>query len=349
MKINKVAEAVESMEIIDKQKKVLETAKDTLKETVKKVQSDRNNRVYYGLDRLPSGMASNQITDGCLVLEGGAFRGLYTSGVCDALMEENINMRATIGISAGGMNGVNYVSGQIGRSAHINLKYRNDSRYVGPQALLNNHGIIGFDFILMDLNSECPLDMTRFNAPNRRFVVGATNCNTGEITYFEKGICKDIFAAISASASMPFVSEMVDVEGQPYLDGGCSCAIPYQWALDQGYKKIIVVRTRDQEFRKPVDDNHGGLIHRWYHRYPELADRLTESEERYNRQCNELEQLRKDGRIFVIYPSKPIDIGRLERDTSRLGDIYYLGYNDAKNKMSALKAYLNKEEFHELS
>ena len=114
MKINKVAEAVESMEIIDKQKKVLETAKDTLKETVKKVQSDRNNRVYYGLDRLPSGMASNQITDGCLVLEGGAFRGLYTSGVCDALMEENINMRATIGISAGGMNGVNYVSGQIG-------------------------------------------------------------------------------------------------------------------------------------------------------------------------------------------------------------------------------------------
>ena len=148
---------------------------------------------------------------------------------------------------------------------------------------------------------------------------------------------------------MPFVSEMVDVEGQPYLDGGCSCAIPYQWALDQGYKKIIVVRTRDQEFRKPADDNHGGLIHRWYHRYPELADRLTESEERYNRQCNELEQLRKDGRIFVIYPSKPIDIGRLERDTSRLGDIYYLGYNDAKNKMSALKAYLNKEEFHELS
>ena len=91
------------------------------------------------------------------------------------------------------------------------------------------------------------------------------------------------------------------------------------------------------------------MIHRWYHRYPELADRLTESEERYNRQCNELEQLRKDGRIFVIYPSKPIDIGRLERDTSRLGDIYYLGYNDAKNKMSALKVYLNKEEFHELS
>lgn len=80
MKINKVAEAVESMEIIDKQKKVLETAKDTLKETVKKVQSDRNNRVYYGLDRLPSGMASNQITDGCLVLEGGAFVAFIPAG-----------------------------------------------------------------------------------------------------------------------------------------------------------------------------------------------------------------------------------------------------------------------------
>lgn len=321
-------------------------ASEILKDTVKKVYENHETKVYSDLDALPSGFADNCITEGCLVLEGGAFRGLYTSGVCDALMEENINLRTTIGVSAGGMNGVNYVSGQIGRSARINLRYRNDSRYVGSQALLNNKGLVGFDFVLMDVNEEYPLDIVRFNAPNRRFLVAASNCETGEIEYFERGICTDIFAAISASASMPFVSSMVEVEGNYYLDGGCSCAIPYQWALDEKFDKIVLVRTRDDEFRYPLDHNHSTMIRARYHKYPQLAKQLEESDERYNRQCNEIESLRRQKKIFVISPSIPIDIGRLERNTDRLGDIYYLGYNDAKSKIKELKAYLFEEEPH---
>lgn len=321
-------------------------ASEVVKDTIKKVQDDYENRTYADLDSLPSGIADNNISEGCLILEGGAFRGLYTSGVCDALMEEKINLRTTIGVSAGGMNGVNYVSGQIGRSARINLRYRNDSRYVGSQAFLNNKGLVGFDFVLMDVNEEYPIDIVRFNAPNRRFLVAATNCETGKIEYFERGICKDIFAAIAASASMPFVSSMVEIEGKPYLDGGCSCAIPYQWALDEKFDKIVLVRTRDDEFRYPLDNTHSKMIHARYHKYPELAKALEESDQRYNRQCNEIESLRRQKKIFVISPSSAIDIGRLERNTDRLGDIYYLGYNDAKNKIKELKAYLYEEEPH---
>ena len=105
------------------------------------------NKVYTKLGQLPYGMARDKITEGCIVLEGGAFRGLYTAGVLDALMQAGINFRTTIGVSAGSMNGINYVAGQIGRSGRVNLKYRHDSRYVGVKALVTNKGVIGFDFL----------------------------------------------------------------------------------------------------------------------------------------------------------------------------------------------------------
>lgn len=318
------------------------------KQVVKKVQYDRQVRTYANLDDLPRGIASNQITEGCMVLEGGAFRGCYTSGVLDALMEADINLRTTIGVSAGAMNGVGYVCGQIGRSAYINLKYRNDDRYVGLQAMRTNHGIIGFDFAMLELNKEYPVDMTRFNAPNRDFIAVVTNCKTGKPEYMKKGVCKDIIGAVAASASMPYVSQMMEIEGQPYLDGGCSCAIPYQWALDHHFENIVVVRTRDIEFRYPEEPNHNAMIRARYLNYPNLVKVLEEGDMRYNKQCNELEQLRNEGRIFMISPSQPIDIGRLEKDTSRLAEIYYLGYADGKRCVPSLKAYLHRGDRNDL-
>ena len=101
----------------------------------------KNKKVFSGLSRLPKGLASDQLTEGCIVLEGGAFRGLYTSGVLDALMEAGINLSCTVGVSAGALNGMNYVSGQIGRSGRLNLTYRHDSRYVGLKAIRKNRGV----------------------------------------------------------------------------------------------------------------------------------------------------------------------------------------------------------------
>ena len=164
---------------------------------------NKKNKVFSGLDRLPKGLASEQLTEGCVVLEGGAFRGLYTSGVLDALMEAGINLSCTVGVSAGALNGMNYVSGQIGRSGRLNLTYRHDSRYVGLKAIRKNRGVIGFDFILKNVNKEDPLNEERFFRPDRRFIVVATDCITGRPRYFEKSEGETIFQAVRASASMP--------------------------------------------------------------------------------------------------------------------------------------------------
>ncbi len=298
--------------------------------------------IFSGIDNLPRGQISDKISGGCIVLEGGAFRGVYTSGVLDALMQADINMQCTIGVSAGALNGMNYVSGQIGRSARINLEFRRDPRYVGIHAYRSNRGIIGFNFVLDEYDKDDPLDRDTFERPDRRLVAVATSCLSGQPLYFEKGCCGDIIKAIQASASMPYVSRPVIVDGIPCLDGGCSNAIPFQWALDEGYKKIIVVRTRPASFRKRESERSGRLARRFYKSSPALAQAIIDSDARYNRQCDELERLKEEGRVYVISPSSSTTVSRLEKDMEKLGEFYYLGYYDAQNHLDSLLAYLDK-------
>ena len=298
-------------------------------------------KVYSGIETLPKGSASDNITEGCIVLEGGAFRGVYTSGVLDALMEEDINMRCTVGVSAGALNGVNYVSGQIGRSGRINLRYRHDSRYVGPKAIRRNKGIIGFDFVFGDMAKVPPLDKKRFMDKSRQFYAVVTDLKTGKAEYLEKNSGIPPLRAVRASASMPFVSKPVIINGRPYLDGGCSCKIPYQFAIDKGFEKIIVIKTRHGDFRKSVSDRKLRAENVVYRNYPEFAKALINSNADYNRQCDELERLAAEGRIFLITPSENITVSRLEGDMEKLGHVYNMGYNDAKNELERLREYLN--------
>ena len=178
-------------------------------------------KTYKELSKIPYGHADTSITPGCIVVEGGAFRGLYNQGVLDALMENNLNFACTIGTSAGALAGFNYAAGQIGRT------YRHYTDYVGRGALAHAHSPIRMDFLFNDYNAIEPFDEKTFFSPQRRFVAVATDCTTGKTAYFEKGKCRDIFSAIKASASMPYISPMVYVDGRPCLDGGCSCRIPW--------------------------------------------------------------------------------------------------------------------------
>ena len=300
-------------------------------------------KVFSGIDNIPKGSASDKITEGCICLEGGAFRGVYTSGVLDALMEEDINFRCTVGVSAGAMNGINYASGQIGRSGRINLRYRHDKRYVGTTALRNNKGIIGFDFVFGEMEGVEPLDTERLMQPERKFYAAATSLETGKTEYFEKCECSDIYKAVQASASMPFVSKPVMIDGRPYLDGGCSSKIPYRFGVDGDFEKVVVVRTRFRTFRKKLAPRH--LVYSEdvvYKDYPEFAAALKASNDCYNRQCDEIELLAKKGRIFVLEPSENLKIGRLEPDMEKLGALYLLGYNDTKARIDELREFLSK-------
>ena len=324
----------------------IKTEKEKLVEEAIALMDEREKKkAWSGCDMLPAAHAPDTVVPGCLVLEGGSFRGCYTSGVLDVLMENGINLQTTIGTSAGALNGYNYVAGEIGRSARINLAYRHDRRYFSPRSAVKNRGIVGFQFILDKIEAELPFDHQRFDDPARRLLVTVTDCETGEVRYCEKGHTPDFTKAVQASASMPFVSEMVNVEERPCLDGGCAVKIPYQWALDQGFEKILVIRTRPQPYRRKAESKrYADLSERFYRGYPKLVERLNSQADQYNTACDELERLQAEGRVMMLCPSGPIGISTLESDTEKLGALYLLGRCDATIALPKIRKYLGLEE-----
>lgn len=296
--------------------------------------------IYKKVFEIPGGMASDKTVKGCLVLEGGAFRGVYTSAVLDQMMLQDINLECVIGVSAGALNGINYVAGNIGRSGRINLVFRHDQRYIGPRALVKGHSVLNLNFLLEEAEEMEPLNMDRLMSGKQRFLAVATNCNTGTAEYFELGKCGDIFQAVKASASMPLIAPMVEVDGIPCLDGGCVIKTPYQWALDQGFEKVVVVRTRPRDFRKVPSREEEKLASIAYRHHKELARAVATADDNYNRECDMLDLLEREGRVFVIAPSEKVEIGRVEKDMEKLGHLYELGVKDASDRMEALKKYL---------
>ncbi|MBR2802946.1 MAG: patatin family protein [Erysipelotrichaceae bacterium] len=303
----------------------------------------KKSDIYQHLDELSQGHAPDTIVDGCLVLEGGAFRGLYTAGVLDVLMQEGINLQTTVGVSAGALNGMNYCSGDIGRSARFNLSYRHDERYVGREAFRRNNEVIGFDFLFSEeINEKMPFDLKRFSDPRREFYAVATDCESGLPTYFGKD-SSNIFLAVKASSAMPFLSEMVMIDEKPYLDGGCSVKIPLDFAISSGKEKIVVVTTRDKSYRRKKNELPR-LSQAVYHRYPAFVNAQLHTNRYYNETVERITDMEKKGKLFWIAPSEPVRISRLEGDMEKLGDLYWLGQKDAKTLLPALKEYLNIKE-----
>lgn len=280
--------------------------------------------------------------EAALVLEGGSLRGLFTSGVLDTLLEEKIEISYVNGVSAGSMNGMNYISKQIGRTLEINTKYLHDRRYISLRNMMKKRLLFNFEFLFGELSKTLvPYDYDAFFASQQKYEVVATRCRTGRPEYFEKSECEQILDAIQASASMPVMSKMIDVGGRKYLDGGVSMPIAYQRALDLGYEKVILILTRDHGYRKKAMSRM--MLHayeRYFEPLPELLAALREIPDRYNRMQEEIGELEKQGRIFVIRPEFPVNVSRVEQDTEKLKALYEEGLRVGKKQIGPLKEYL---------
>lgn len=277
-----------------------------------------------------------------LVLEGGALRGMYTSGVLDTFLKNNMEFECVAGVSAGALNAMSYISKQPGRSAKINLEYCDDPRYIGRKAFIKNKGIIGYDYLFGDISeNKVPFDYKSFENTNQRFIIVTTNCEKAETEYLEKSNCNDLFKVAQASSSMPLASAMVEINNNHYLDGAVTTSIPVKWALEQGYEKVVVALTRDKTYRKPILSNKMKKLHKLaYHKYPKLIEKLNTMPERYNKLQEELIDLEKEGKIFIIRPEKEVTVSRLEKDKEKLENLYKEGIAEAEKNLDALKEYL---------
>ena len=268
-----------------------------------------------------------------LVLEGGGLRGVFTCGVLDCFMDNGIRFPFAVGVSAGACNGLSYMSGQRGRARASNIDLMEKHHYVGIKYLFTQRCIMDFKLLFEDFPEKIiPYDYEAYFSNPDRFVMVTTNCITGKAEYFEeKSSSARVMDIVRASSSLPFVSPITYVDGIPMLDGGIADSIPVEYAMSQGYDRLVVVLTRNKGYRKK--NGSMPLAKAFYRKYPQLLKALSERNAVYNRTMDLIERLEDEDRITVIRPVRPIEVGRMEKDTSKLSALYDEGYEEARKAL----------------
>ena len=276
-----------------------------------------------------------------LILEGGAMRGMFTAGVIDVMMEHGIAFDGAIGVSAGAAFGCNYKSKQIGRVIRYNTRFCQDPRYGGLRVLLKEGNFYSKQFCY----EEVPLihDIFDFDTYERNpmeFYVVATDVDTGKAEYHILVDRNDHgFEWIRASASMPLVSRMVEIDGRKYLDGALADSIPVQFFESIGYNRNVVILTQPHGFRKKRDSLYP-LMKQYYRKYPKLVEAIATRHEVYNASLDHIAQQEKNGNLLVIRPLEKLPIGRTENDPDKLRRVYEIGRSVAEHRIEEIKAFL---------
>jgi predicted patatin/cPLA2 family phospholipase len=264
-----------------------------------------------------------------LILEGGGMRGVFTSGVLDNLMDRGIRFPYTIGVSAGACNGISYMSEQRGRAKYCNIDLLEKYRYIGLKHLLLKGNIMDFDLLFRRIPEELyPYDYEKYATQEGIFEMVTTSCKSGKPCYFnEKHDARRIIEIVRASSSLPFVSPIAYVDGEPMVDGGVSDSIPLLRARELGYNNNIVVLTRNKGYRKPEKETKVPPL--FYRKYPALREAIRSRNAIYNKQISLVEELEEQGKLIVLRPERPIVVDRMERNTQKLIDLYDEGYECA--------------------
>lgn len=261
-----------------------------------------------------------------LVLEGGGMRGVFTSGVLDAFMKHELYFRYVVAVSAGACNGMSYISRQPRRARLSNIDFLAKYDYIGLRHLVTQ-GCVFDQNLLYDRfpNELIPFDYQKFFQYSGGFEMVATNCRTGHPVFLKE--TRDRGRAIEmvrASSSLPYVSKIVDIDGEPLLDGGIVDSIPVMRAVETGHKTNVVISTRNYGFRETSKDRK--IPNFIYKNYPRLRVALSHRIEAYNRQLQMVEDMEKRGDIICIRPKRPMEVRRIEKDTNKLERLYEEGF-----------------------
>lgn len=277
-----------------------------------------------------------------LVLEGGGTRGAYTSGVLDVFNENRIVFPVVYGISAGACNALSYISGQVGRNFRIFYDYIQDDRYMSVASLRKTGNLFGFDFIFGELSHKLlPFDYQAFFASPIQLMTGTTDLHTGDAIFWGKEDLDEGFTPVRASSAMPFVSKIVAYQGYELLDGSYSTSIPLQRSLDDGNARNVVVLTRDASYRKGTRSEYPRTaLRRIYGKYPRFIEAVQRRPQVYNCELDLCSQQEREGKAVLIRPSKPIPVGRYEKNPERLKQAYEMGRKDAERKLPQVRALL---------
>lgn len=262
-----------------------------------------------------------------LVLEGGAFRGLFTAGVLDALLDIKAEIKYVVGVSAGATNAYSYVSNQRGRNLEIMERFMDNKRYISYRNLIRYKSLMDLDFVFDEIpNKHCMFDYKTFYEFDGKMLAGAFNVETGKVEYFDKELLDQRSSILRASIAIPLAFPFEKINGQYYADGGLLEPIPINKSIADGNDKNIIVLTRNEGYRKKQSKTNEITYRIYKNKYPKLANVLKQRYIKYNEQLDYCKELEESGKAIIIRPTISMDISRFERDKNKLRAIYKNGY-----------------------
>lgn len=277
-----------------------------------------------------------------LVLEGGAMRGMFSAGIMDVLMENNIEFDGIMGVSAGATFGCNYKSGQIGRTIRYNIKYARDKRYCSLKSLITTGNLYGADFCYHELPTKLDVfDHEAFVNNPTEFYIVCTNIETGKPIYHK---CENLdynnLEWMRASASLPLVAQIVEVDGYKLLDGGITDSIPLKKFEEMGYEKNLVILTQPYNYIKKKN-SISAFINIAFKKYPKLIDAIKNRHIMYNNETQYVKERENDGFAFVLRPKEALPIDRTEHNPKILQAVYDEGRKTALENLDKIKIFLS--------
>ncbi|WP_410769732.1 patatin family protein [Fontibacillus sp. BL9] len=272
-----------------------------------------------------------------LVLEGGTLRPIFSSGVMDALLDQDLMFPYCIGVSAGISNGISYISRQKRRNLEIMEKYRHDPRYLGYRNFLKSRSLFGLDFVFGEIPAKLiPFDTATYRNYSGQLLVGVTNASTGMPEYMDGMKADEQWTMLRATCAIPLVFPAIELNGQKYYDGGLADPIPIRKAIADGNDKHLIVLTQPEGYRKTLGKSNARVARLLRRKYPKLEQVLLTRHERYNETVAFCEQLEREGRAVIIRPAAPLD--SFEKDIGKLRESCQHGYSLASERMSEIRS-----------
>ncbi|MGE6516465.1 patatin-like phospholipase family protein [Lysinibacillus sphaericus] len=284
-------------------------------------------------------MLQVNVENASLILEGGTFRTLFTSGVLDAFLEHDIMMPYVVAISAGAINACSYVSQQKERSLRVLMDYRHDKRYMGLKNFLKEKSLFGLDFAYNVIPNQLDIfDWATYQQYDGKLLFGVTNATTGQVEYMDAREMDRQCTMLRATCAIPILFPEIKLNDTAYYDGGLAEPIPIQHGIERGFDKHVLVLTRPKGYRKKLDRQSKWAMRLLAKRYPNLVKSMEKRTDHYNASLARCEQLEEEGRAFIFRPTEALN--SFEKDTTQMRSNYEMGYEQALQQMAALKQFL---------
>ena len=275
-----------------------------------------------------------------LILEGGTFRPIFTAGVLDALLDNNITFPYCIGVSAGITNGVSYISKQKGRNLEILTKYRNNKKYFGYGNFLRCKSIFGLDFVFDEIpNKLIPFDMDTYRQYDGTVLIGVTNAKTGKTEYLDGKDLDDKATMLRATCALPIFFPVIKINGSEYYDGGICDPIPIRKSISDGNKKHLIILTQPKGYKKELSKKNVFVSKLLSKKYPNLKDSFLTRHENYNETVKFCEELERQGKAIILRPEYPLE--SFEKDVNKLKSSYNHGYESTIKHLNEIKSLFN--------